>query len=55
MAGDGPGARMLVDGEWIARDEIIEVTNPFDGRLVDTVPRETGRLWPPCGGFPVFR
>ena len=38
-AGDGHGARMLVDGEWIARDETIDVVNPFDGRLVDTVPR----------------
>jgi len=38
-AGDGSGARMLIDGEWVSRDEIIEVVNPFDGRLVDTVPR----------------
>jgi glyceraldehyde-3-phosphate dehydrogenase (NADP+) len=38
-AGDGRGARMLIDGEWTARDEIIEVRNPFDGRLVDTVPK----------------
>ena len=38
-AGDGRGARMLIDGAWIGRDEIIEVRNPFDGRMVDTVPR----------------
>jgi glyceraldehyde-3-phosphate dehydrogenase (NADP+) len=38
-AGDGQGARMLIDGEWRPRDEVIEVRNPFDGRLVDTVPR----------------
>jgi len=38
-AGDGRGARMLIDGEWIGRDEIIEVANPFDARIVDTVPR----------------
>jgi glyceraldehyde-3-phosphate dehydrogenase (NADP+) len=38
-AGDGHGARMLIDGEWISRAECIEVVNPYDGRLVDTVPR----------------
>ena len=38
-AGDGRGARMLIDGEWIGREETIDVANPFDGRLVDTVPR----------------
>jgi len=38
-AGDGHGARMLIDGRWVARDEVIEVRNPYDGRLVDTVPR----------------
>ena len=37
----GGGARMLVGGAWIARDEVIEVRNPFDRRLVDTVPRGT--------------
>ena len=40
-AGDGRGARMLIGGEWIARDEVIEVRNPFDRQLVDTVPRGT--------------
>jgi glyceraldehyde-3-phosphate dehydrogenase (NADP+) len=30
---------MLIDGKWRARDEVIEVRNPFDGRFVDTVPR----------------
>ena len=39
--GDGRGARMLIDGAWVARDAVIEVRNPFDGRLVDTVPRAT--------------
>ena len=38
-AGDGRGARMLIDGAWIGRDDVIDVRNPFDGRLVDTVPR----------------
>jgi len=37
--GDGNGARMLIDGQWLARDAVLEVRNPFDGRLVDTVPR----------------
>jgi glyceraldehyde-3-phosphate dehydrogenase (NADP+) len=40
-AGDGHGARMLIDGRWVPRAEVIEVRNPFDGRLVDTVPRGT--------------
>jgi glyceraldehyde-3-phosphate dehydrogenase (NADP+) len=40
-AGDGQGARMLIDGEWVGRDDVIEVRNPFDHRLVDTVPRGT--------------
>jgi len=40
-AGEGRGARMLIDGEWIARGEVIDVRNPFDNRLVDTVPRGT--------------
>ena len=35
----GGHARMLIDGEWIGRGETIDVANPFDGRLVDTVPR----------------
>jgi glyceraldehyde-3-phosphate dehydrogenase (NADP+) len=30
---------MLIDGAWIGRDVLIDVRNPFDGRLVDTVPR----------------
>lgn len=37
--GDGQGARMLIDGQWVARAEIIEVCSPFDGQYVDTVPR----------------
>jgi len=32
---------MLIDGEWLASDDRVEVRNPFDGRLVDTVPRGT--------------
>jgi len=37
--GDGHGARLLIDGQWLTRSSVIEVRNPFDGRLVDTVPR----------------
>lgn len=38
-AGDGRGARMLIDGRWVEGDGVIDVRNPLDGRLVDTVPR----------------
>ncbi|ACM23724.1 aldehyde dehydrogenase family protein [Thermotoga neapolitana] len=30
--------KMLVAGRWVDRDEKIEVLNPYDGSLVDTVP-----------------
>lgn len=30
--------KMLIGGKWIDRKEKIEVTDPFDGSLVDTVP-----------------
>jgi len=29
---------MLIDGKWVDRDEKIEVKNPYDDSLVDTVP-----------------
>ena len=32
---------MLIGGSWVAGKERIEVRNPFDGRLVGTVPRGT--------------
>tara|TARA_Y100000034_G_scaffold136181_1_gene211318 strand:+ start:82 stop:288 length:207 start_codon:yes stop_codon:yes gene_type:complete len=32
---------MLLDGEWHNREETIDVTNPFDGSLIDTVPSAT--------------
>ncbi|MAE71091.1 MAG: aldehyde dehydrogenase [Gemmatimonadetes bacterium] len=31
--------KMLISGEWIAKKETIDVLNPLDGSLVDTVPR----------------
>ena len=31
--------KMLVAGQWVDKSERIEVRNPFDGKLVDTVPR----------------
>ena len=40
-AGEGNGARMLIEGHWVVRSDVIDVRNPFDGRLVDTVPRGT--------------
>jgi glyceraldehyde-3-phosphate dehydrogenase (NADP+) len=38
-AGEGHGARMLIAGAWVARDDVIEVRNPYDGQFVDSVPR----------------
>ncbi len=35
--------KMHVDGEWVDRSEKIEVRNPFDGTVVDTVPRSEER------------
>ncbi|MFQ5744753.1 MAG: aldehyde dehydrogenase family protein [Acidobacteriota bacterium] len=31
--------RMLLEGEWVERDEKIEVRDPYDNSLVDTVPK----------------
>ena len=33
--------RMLLAGEWVARDTTIDVLDPFDNSLVDTVPAAT--------------
>ena len=33
--------KMLLGGEWVDRDEKIEVRNPFDNSLIDTVPKAT--------------
>lgn len=33
--------RMLLEDRWVDRDAVIEVRNPEDGSLVDTVPRAT--------------
>ena len=30
--------KMHIDGQWVDRDKKIEVLNPFDGSVVDTVP-----------------
>ncbi len=30
--------KMLLDGKWVDRDDKIEVTDPFDGSVIDTVP-----------------
>lgn len=32
------GKKMLLGGEWVGRDRIIEVRNPQDNSLIDTVP-----------------
>jgi glyceraldehyde-3-phosphate dehydrogenase (NADP+) len=34
-------SRMLIGPDWVSRAETIVVRNPFDGELVDTVPRGT--------------
>ncbi len=33
--------KMLLAGEWVDRDEKIEVRNPYDNSLIDTVPKGT--------------
>ena len=33
--------KMIIGGQWVDKDEKIDVTNPYDGSLVDTVPRGT--------------
>jgi glyceraldehyde-3-phosphate dehydrogenase (NADP+) len=30
--------KMLIDGQWVDRDDKIEVTDPFDNSVIDTVP-----------------
>lgn len=34
--------RMYVRGQWVDRPQKIEVRNPFDGTVIDTVPRASG-------------
>ncbi|UCG60788.1 MAG: aldehyde dehydrogenase family protein [Candidatus Zixiibacteriota bacterium] len=33
--------KMLLDGQWVDRDKKIDVTDPFDNSLIDTVPAAT--------------
>ena len=33
--------KFYLNGKWEARDQVIEVTNPYDGSTIDTVPRAT--------------
>jgi len=33
--------KMLIDGQWVAKAETIDVINPFDGTVIDTVPAGT--------------
>jgi glyceraldehyde-3-phosphate dehydrogenase (NADP+) len=30
--------KMYVGSEWVSRDKVVEVVNPFDGKVIDTVP-----------------
>ena len=33
--------RMLIHGEWVDRDDRIDVVDPYDGKVIDTVPSGT--------------
>ena len=33
--------KMLLAGQWVDRDKPIDVRDPFDNSLIDTVPRAT--------------
>ena len=33
--------KFYLNGSWQQRDERIDVLNPFDGQVVDTVPKAT--------------
>jgi acyl-CoA reductase-like NAD-dependent aldehyde dehydrogenase len=35
--------KMFIGGRWVDARETIDVTNPFDGRVIDTVPKGTAR------------
>ncbi|MED1468477.1 aldehyde dehydrogenase family protein [Bacillus salipaludis] len=35
------GQKMLIGGQWVERDQVIEVRDPQDNRLIDTVPAAT--------------
>ena len=30
--------KMYLNGEWVSRDQVQEVLNPYDGSVIDTVP-----------------
>ena len=35
--------KMFIDSRWMDKDEKVDVLNPFDGSVIDTVPRADGR------------
>ena len=37
----GENMKMLLAGEWVDRDQVIEVKNPYDDSLLNTVPKGT--------------
>lgn len=52
--------KMLLSGAWVDRDSHIQVRDPFDERLIDTVPRATAddlelALQAACAGFETAR
>jgi glyceraldehyde-3-phosphate dehydrogenase (NADP+) len=52
--------KMLIGGEWVSKEELIEVKNPYDGALIDTVPHGDKSdvdkaISSAIGGFKVMR
>jgi acyl-CoA reductase-like NAD-dependent aldehyde dehydrogenase len=40
--------KMLLAGEWVDRDDTIDVNDPYDGTLIDTVPGRRARRGDRC-------
>lgn len=52
--------RMLIGGEWVEKDQKLDVRNPFDGSVVDTVPAGDAQdveraIASACRGFAAMR
>ena len=37
--------KMHIGGQWVDKSEKIEVLHPFDGSVVDTIPRGMRQMW----------
>ena len=33
--------KMIIGGKWVDKQEKIDVTNPYDGKVINTVPKGT--------------